>query len=112
MKRALLVVGFLLFPCLAFGAPFLASDLPPAGVVITASEVEVTTLPANTIVVRVGTVVVRGADFLLLDLGGFATGAYRFRARWAGSSGWWSEWTPFLDAAKPVAPAGGVRIVP
>lgn len=112
MKILVIVVGFLLVACEVFAAPFLACDLPPAGVVITRSEVEVTVLPANTVSVKTGTTVVRGTDFLLLDLAGFAVGSYRFRVRWSDTSAWWSEWTPFLDAGKPAAPSGVVRIVP
>lgn len=95
----------------AQAAPYLACDLPAGGVTISKSEVEITKVKDGSTNIVAGLVNPRPGEFIMLDLAGMAAESYRFRGRWADGTGWWSEWSPFLDAGKP-APAGGFRVVP
>lgn len=94
----------------ARAAPYLACDLPAGGVTISKSEVEITKVKDSSINIVAGLVNPRPGEFIMLDLAGMAAESYRFRGRWADGTGWWSDWSPFLDAGKP-APAGGFRVV-
>lgn len=108
----LLVLGiFILWGSWAWAAPFLACDLPEPGVTIAKSEVEITKVSDGSVTVVAGLVLPEAAYFKLLDLAGIPAGAYKFRARWADATGFWSEQSLFLIAGKP-APAVGLRVVP
>ena len=95
----------------AWAGPFLACDLPEAGVTIAKTEVEITKVSDMSVSVVVGLVLPEASYFKLLDLAGLAVDRYHFRARWACPQDWWSEWSLFLIAGKP-APAVGLRVVP
>lgn len=95
----------------ARASPYLACDLPEAGITITSSEVEITKVKDGSVSVVEGLVEMQGGNFLLLDLAGLAAESYRFRARWSDATGLPSEWSLFLNAGKP-APAVGLRVVP
>lgn len=99
-----MIVGVLLAVLIlcppAQAAPFLVCDWMTG---VQASEVEVNG------VVQPGTVTQSGTDMILLDLQGYANGAYVFRARFIGTGGWPSEWSAPLAVEKP-AGAGNVRI--
>lgn len=113
MKIGLAAVVVCLLMVLVMGsaqaAPYLACDLPAAGVTISKSEIEITKVKDGSTTTVSGLVNPRPGDFLLLDLAGMAAESYRFRGRWADGTGWWSEWSPFLDAGKPAA-MGGFRV--
>jgi hypothetical protein len=95
----------------ASGAPFLACDIPEPGVTIAKTEVEITKVSDGTVTVVSGLVLPEAVVFKLLDLAGLPGGSYKFRARWADATGFWSEQSPFLSAGRP-APAVGLRVVP
>lgn len=105
-----MAVAVILWASVSFAAPFLGVDLPPTGFTPTQVQVEVT-VGTGAPTISSGTLIIDGANFNVYDLNVFATGAYKFRVRWADASGWWSDWGPFLNAAKPV-PTSGSRVVP
>ncbi len=95
----------------AWAGPFLACDLPEPGVTIAKTEVEITKVSDGSVSVVAGLVQPEAAAFKLLDLVSLPAGSYKFRARWADATGFWSEQSLFLIAGKP-APAVGLRVVP
>jgi len=97
--------------CSAWAAPFLACDLPPAGVVIVESEVRITKVSDGTVSVVPGLNQVQGTNFKLLDVAPYMTDRYIYVARWKDDLGRWSEWSLFLYVGQP-APAVGLRVVP
>ena len=106
MKRLIFVVlSVLLMSSVACASPFLCSD--PSPTPVTLVEVEVTVAGVTT--VYPGTYIVSGTDIRLLDLVGYANGSYKFRARWADATGWWSDWSEELSAVKSGKP-GNFRI--
>jgi len=105
------LVVFILWVSWAGASPFLACDLPEPGVTIAKTEVEITKVSDGSVSVVVGLVQPEMAAFKLLDLAGLAAGSYKFRARWADATGFWSEQSLFLNAGKP-SPAVGLRVVP
>jgi len=115
LKAAILCIVFLmvfiLWVGLAGAGPFLACDLPDPGVTIAMTEVEITKVIDGTVTVVSGLVLPEAVVFKLLDLAGIPAGSYKFRARWADATGFWSEQSLFLTAGKP-APAVGLRVVP
>lgn len=103
MKRWILALGLVLFPAFAF-ADYLGCDVV-TGFTPTQSQIEVTP-PSGTATVVTGIVTVSAGKIRLLDLTPYVTtGAYKFRAKWADSTGWWSDYTPFFSPNK--APVGG-----
>lgn len=104
-----LILTFMFF-ALTAKADFLACDVV-TGFTPTQSKVEITP-PTGPAVVISGIVTVSGTNVKLLDLAPYTTpGAYKFRAKWADSTGWWSDFSPFLSPNKPPT-AGGLTIVP
>ena len=95
----------------AWAAPFLACDLPPAGVVIVESEVRITKVSDATVTVVPGINQVQGTNFKLLDVAPYMADKYIYVARWKDDLGRWSEWSLFLYVGQP-APAVGLRVVP
>lgn len=108
---SLVAVVLLVWAWRAWAAPFLACDLPEAGITIAKSEVEITKVSDGSVTVVAGLVQPEPLVFKLLDLAGLAADRYHFRARWADPTSFWSEWSLFLIAGKP-APAVGLRVVP
>lgn len=107
--KFILALILVLIPAVAF-ADFLACDVV-TGFAPTQSKVEVTP-PTGPAVVVNGIVTVSGANVKLLDLAPYTvSGAYKFRAKWADATGWWSDFSPFLLPNKPPT-AGGLTIVP
>jgi len=114
MAASVLILTFLIFAFFVFSltarADFLACDVV-TGFTPTQSQIEVTP-PSGPATVVNGIVTVSGVNVKLLDLAAYTVpGAYKFRARWADVSGWWSDYSPFLSPNKPPA-AGGLKIVP
>ena len=104
-KLALTFILVLAMASVAWGAPYLASDIP-TGVTPTISEIEVNG------VVQPGIVQLSadGLSYLLLDLSGFTKGIYTFRTRWHDGMNFWSDWSDPFVAGKP-AKSGNVKIV-
>ena len=96
---------------LAVAEPFLACDLPEAGVTITKTFVEITNVGTGITTEVPGLAQISGANFQLLDLATIIPGKYRFRARWAEIGGLWSDYSVPFDATKPKA-TSTLRIVP
>jgi hypothetical protein len=101
MKKWILLFVLLVIVPPCWAAPWLACDWQTG---VTSSEVEVNG------VVRPGTVVQSGSDMILLDLAGYANGAYTFRARFVGEGGWPSDWSSPFDAVKPAGTGNVLRI--
>lgn len=112
MKALITGLCFLLVvlvgPSFVMGSPFLACD--PSTALIKVVEVEITMGTVITVVPGIY-VVMNGNNVRLLDLAGRPNGAHKFRVRWHDGSGWWSDWSDPLDAAKP-AKGGLLRIIP
>ncbi len=104
-------IAFVLLAGWALGGPFLACDLPEAGVTIAKTEIEITKVSDGSVSVVAGLVLPEASAFKLLDLAGLPADRYHFRARWEDATGLPSEWSLFLIAGKP-APAVGLRVVP
>jgi hypothetical protein len=113
MKRILIILVILLSVSVVSAAPFLACDLPEAGVTITQVKVEITRNPgaSQTVTEVAGTTTIQGVNFILYDLAGLTAGKYSFRAKWADSSGLWSEYSDPLVLGKPTRPSI-LRVIP
>lgn len=110
MKKIWLTMAFVfLFAGLVHAGPFLVCDLPPTGTEITQTQISYSVGSAGETLVA-GSVIIKGSDFLLYDLGSMPVGKYSFKARWADSTGWWSDWTDPITAGKPGKP-GALKII-
>jgi hypothetical protein len=113
MKQLLVILSILVSASVVCASPFLACDLPEAGVTITQTKIEIVKNPgpSQTVTEVAGGTTIQGTNFILLDLSTLASGKYSFRARWADASGFWSDYSDPLVLGKPSKPAV-LRVVP
>jgi hypothetical protein len=107
MKQILVALVIFLSVGVASAAPFLACDLPEAGMTITQSRIEIVKNPgpSQTVMEVAGTTTIQGVNFVLYDLAGLTAGKYSFRARWADITGLWSDYSDPLVLGKPSKPS-------
>ncbi|MEN6375538.1 MAG: hypothetical protein ABFD75_12290 [Smithella sp.] len=74
----------------------------PCEIQMASVEIEVTR--GETVTYTTVPYAVTDGEVILLNLDGWQNGKYIFRARWADTSGWWSDWSEPLTAVKSGKP--------